>query len=658
MEGRSVTALVLAGVVAWGASLGCAEAKVARLQVLQIESPAFAGRAFDAVGTYDRIVARVSIALDPSDPHNAGIVDLGLAPRDARGLVEASGEVEILRPTDPAKANHRLLYEVVNRGRKLGLALFNDTPPSNALVTAAQAGNGFLMRHGYTLVWAGWQGDILPGDGRMIFSPPVLSGVTGLSREEFVFDTTANPATARLSYPAADLDPSRAKLSVRAHADDARVMPPGLAFRYASPTEIEIDRPAGFDAGAIYELIYEAKDPMVMGLGFAVTRDLVTFLRRDTAAAGNPLADLRLTRAIGFGISQSGRYLRDFLYQGFNEDEAGRVVFDGLMPHIAGSKKTFINYRFAQPGRQSQQHNENTYPGDQFPFTYPVLHDPVSGRTDGLLARCLAHDNCPKIMQSDTGLEVYQSRASLVVTEPDGEPVKLPENVRVYLLANLPHFAPANAVPSTSPLCEQPLNPLHAGAPMRALLVALDAWLTDGTAPPPSRYPSRRDGTLVPADAAAVGFPKLPRFPYSGTVNRLTLVDYGVMPPAKGAAAYPVFVGKTDADGHDLAGIRLPALDAPLATYEAWNFRKADHAGGDLCDLSGSFLPLPATQEERLVAGDPRPLLAERYPHPGDYAAAVTASARRLVGQRLMLDEDAERIIAAAAANPVNAAQR
>ena len=638
-------------------SAGGAEAKLTRLEVLRVESPAFEGRAFGSVGTYDKIVARATFAVDPGDPHNADIVDLALAPKNAQGLVEAVSEVEILRPTDAARANRRLLYEVLNRGRKLGLQLLNDAPFGSVLTTAEQAGNGFLMERGYTIVWAGWQGDIVPGDGRMTFTPPVVPGITGPAREEFVFDNTTNPVTATLTYPVADAAHAGARLTVREHADDERASPPGLAVAFTGATQVSITRPPGYDAGAIYELIYEAKDPKVMGLGFIVARDLVSFLKHGSADNGNPLATTRFDYAIGFGISQSGRYLRDFLYQGFNEDEAGRVVFEALMPHIGGSKKTFINARFAQPGRHSQQHSENTFPGDQFPFTYPVLKDPISGRTDGLLARCLARNNCPKIMQTDTDLEVYQSRASLVVTDPTGAAIDLPENVRVYLMADVPHFAPANATPSTNAVCEQPLNPLHAGAPMRALLVAMDGWVATGAAPPPSRYPNRRDGTLVAPEKSAIGFPAIPGFAYVGLVNRLTLVDHAAMPPTKGAA-YAVFVGKTDGDGHDAAGIRLPALDAPVATYVSWNFRKEGFAAGDLCDLSGSTLPLAATREERLAKQDARLSLEERYPTPGDYAAAVSASAERLVQDRLMLPQDAKRLVEDASRNRANGAPR
>jgi hypothetical protein len=631
-------------------SASSADAKLLKLEIISVQSPAFEGRSFGPVGTYDRIIARATIGVDPADPHNSGIVDVDRAPRAAGGLVEAVGDVEILRPTDPAKGNRRLLYDVLNRGRKLGLSLMNDSAGGNALAKSADAGNGFLMGRGYTIVWSGWQADVAAGDGRMLFSVPVVPGVTGLSREEFVFDNMTDPVTANLTYPTADLDPRRATLTVRQREADPRVTPKDLGFAFEGPDKVTIRRPAGFDAGAIYELIYTAKDPKVLGLGFAATRDIVAFLRReqaDTAGTPNPLAS-RIDKAIALGISQSGRFLRDALYQGFNTDEAGLVVFDGLMPHIAASKMTFVNYRFGQPGRHTQQHMDTVYPGDQFPFSYPVTTDTVTGRTDGILARCLAAGNCPKIMQTDTELEFYQSRASLVVTDTRGEPLALPDNVRAYLMSNLQHFAPANSKPTLNPACAAPTNPLHAGGPMRALLVAMDGWITDGTAPPASRYPSRADSTLVSPTASTVGFPAIPGFAYTGLVNYPSVVDHASMPPVKGAP-YPVFVPKTDADGGDLAGIRQPAVEVPVATHVGWNIRKEGFAPGELCDLIGSTLPLARTAAERHAAGDPRPSIAERYPQPGDYAARVARAAQRLVQDRLLLDEDAARITEAAA---------
>ena len=619
-----------------------ATAKVVKFEIVRVESPAFEGRSFGTIGTYDRIIARATIAVSPDDPHNKVIVDLDRASRNAQGLVEAVTDVEIMRPTVAANGNRRLLYEALNRGNKLGPALFNDIPAVvNNLTNALDPGNGFLMNRGYTLVWSGWQGDVAPGGGRMTFSPPVVPDVTGLAREDFVFDHMDNPASAALSYPAADLDAAHAKISVREREADSRATPAGLEVKFDGPSKISIRRPEGFDAGAIYEFIYTAKDPKVMGLGFAATRDVVSFLRNEAADASgmvNPLAG-RIDRAIGFGASQSGRYLQDYLYLGFNADEAGRTVFEGLMPHISGGKKTFTNYRFSQPGRSPYQHADMLYPGADFPFTYPVITDTLTGRSDGFLARCLAAANCPKIVKSDSEIEFYQQRASLVVTDTQGNAIAMPDNIRLFLLSNLQHFALAQAKSEMARTCAFPTNPLNAGPAARALLVALDAWISSGTLPPASRYPSRSDGTLVsPED---VGFPSIPGFTYTSRMARPTMINSEAMPPIKGAA-YPVFVPKTDADGRDLAGLRLPTLEAPAATHTGWNLRKAGFGEGELCDNNGAMIPFAATREERLKNNDPRLSMAERYPNEGDRTAAIAKAAQQLFRDRLLLEEDAK----------------
>jgi hypothetical protein len=623
-------------------------AKIVKFEILKVESPAFEGRTFGAVGTYDRIVARATIAVAPDDINNKIIVDLDRAPRNAQGQVEAVTDVEILRPTVAANGNRTLFYEALNRGSKLGLALFNDIPAvTNDLVKAADAGNGFLMNHGYTVVWSGWQGDIVPGGGRMTFSPPVAPGVTGLAREDFIFDHTDNPAIGTLSYPAAELDAANAKISVREREADPRTTPAGLGVAFESPTKISIKRPEGFDAGAIYEFIYIAKDPKVMGLGFAATRDVVSFLRNETvdaAGAANPLTG-RIDRAIGFGLSQSGRYLHDYLYLGFNADEAGRVVFDGLMPHISGGKKTFTNYRFSQPGRSPYQHADMLYPGADFPFTYPVIADAVSGKSDGFLARCLAAGNCPKIIKTDSELEFYQQRASLVVTDTQGNPITMPDNVRLFLLSNLQHYSLAQDKSQMVKVCANPTNPLNAGPAVRALLVAMNEWISKGSLPPNSRYPSRADATLAPPWANAVGFPNIPGIAYPSRIAQPTALKSEDMPPSKGTA-YPVFVPKTDADGRDIAGIHLPTLEAPAATHTGWNLRKVGFSEGELCDNNGSMIPFAATREERLKINDPRLSMAERYPNDGDRAAAIAKAAQQLVRDRLLLEEDAGLFIA------------
>ena len=623
-------------------------AKIVKFEILKVESPAFEGRTFGAVGTYDRIVARATIAVAPDDIHNQVIVDLDRAPRNAQGQVEATTDVEILRPTVATNGNRTLFYEVLNRGSKLGLALFNDIPAvTNDLVKAADAGNGFLMNRGYTVVWSGWQGDIIPGGGRMTFSPPIAPGVTGLAREDFIFDHIDNPAIGTLSYPAADLDPVNAKISVREREADPRTSPAGLGVTFENPTRISVKRPEGFDAGAIYELIYIAKDPKVMGLGFAATRDVVSFLRNEAAdgsGTANPLTG-RIDRAIGFGLSQSGRYLHDYLYLGFNADEAGRIVFEGLMPHISGGKKTFTNYRFSQPGRSPYEHADMLYPGADFPFTYPVITDIVTGKSDGFLARCLATGNCPKIIKSDSELEFYQQRASLVVTDTQGNPITMPDNVRLFLLSNLQHYALAQDKSQMVKVCANPTNPLNAGPAVRALLVAMNEWIAKGTLPPDSRYPSRADATLAPPWANAVGFPNIPGFAYPSRIAQPTSLKSEDMPPSKGAA-YPVFVPKTDADGRDIAGIHLPTLEAPAATHTGWNLRKTGFSEGELCDNNGSMMPFAATREERLKINDPRLSMEERYPNAGDRASAITKATQQLIRDRLLLEEDAGLFIA------------
>ncbi len=636
-----------------------ARAGVVRFEILETESPTFEGREFGAVGPYEKIVARAYLEVDPDDDaHNSGIVDLALAPRNAARRVEAVSDVVILKPVDLAKGNGRLFYEVVNRGDKISPNLMNDAPGGNDPTSAADAGNGYLMREGYTIVWSGWQADVPRGEGRMRLDAPVVEGVTGTNRDEFIFENTYDPVVAHLSYPAAELDPAKATLTVRQNEKDPRVTPSDLSFEYllvdkagvraVSPSQILIHRPAGFDAGAIYELVYPARDPVVMGLAFASTRDVVSFLRRETA--DNPLAPggvPAIRYAYALGISQSGRFLRDSLYQGFNEDEEGRIVFDGIISHVAGSRKMFTNKRWAQPGRYSRQHETHLTPGDQFPFTYGVLTDALTGKRDGILARCLDAGNCPKVMHIDTGTEFWQARSSLVVTDTTGADIELPPGVRAYLIASAPHGNAIDAVPTETATCQQMSNPLHGGGPTRALLHALDRWVSEGVEPPDSRFPSRAGGTLVAPDPASVEFPAMPQVSCEGVVNGLRVTDYTAVPPKEGAA-YPVFVPRVDADGNDLAGIRMPIVEVPQGTYLGWNLRRKGFAEGELCTITGSFIPFARTRAERQASGDPRLSIEERYPTREAYVGKVEQAVRRLVAERLLLEEDAKRTLARA----------
>jgi hypothetical protein len=621
-------------------------AEVIRFEFLE-RAPAFFGRSFGAVGPYERITGRATIAIDPADDRNAVIADLALAPRDSQGKVEAVADVVILRPADPSHGNGTLLVEVPNRGRKLMPQLFDESaqPGANRAEEPGDAGIGFLHGQGFTMVWVGWQGDIASKPGQLALSAPVLKGVTGPAREEFVFDNTTNPARATLTWPAAD--PANLSVTVRAAWADARQTPTGLAARLVDPTTVEIARPDGFDAGALYEITYTARDPAVLGIGFAVVRDVASFLRRDETQANPLLAGLHpsVSRAIGFGVSQSGRFLRDFLYLGFNEDTRGRVVFDGLMPHVAGTRRMATNVRFGQPGRNPRHPQNPAWQADLFPFTYATLSDPLSGRTDGLLRRCTLSVTCPKVMQTDSEHEWWASHASLLVTDLAGNHLDLPDNVRAYMIAGTPHFAEPTDVMQSKPAMALPQNPMHAGAPMRALLTDLNDWIRDGVLPPASRVPMRAHGTLVAASGAVPA--DIPGLPYKAIHTPAMFSDQSVIPP-KELGRYPVFVPKADDDGMAIAGVHMLALAVPRATYTAWNPRAPGFGPTALYPLQGAVVPFAPTEAARKEAHDPRPSIEERYADDEAYLAAVHYEAARQVAERLLLPEDATRAVEAA----------
>jgi hypothetical protein len=626
-----------------------AAAQVTRFEVTE-DIPAFQGRSFGEVGQYRRITARATIALDPADPRNAVIADIAEAPRNAQGRVEATADVVILRPADLARASGTLLLDVPNRGRKLMPVLFDDSraPGSNNAATAEDAGIGFLHGRGMSMVWVGWQGDIPSQPGQLAMQAPVLRGVSGPVREEFVFDNTRNPAPGTLAYDIAD--PASLAVTVRQAWFDQRQQPPGLGVRATGARTIEVSRPAqGFDAGALYEVTYTGRDPVVLGMGFAATRDVVSFLRHDTSAA-NPLAangQPTVRRAIGFGISQSGRFLREFLYLGMNQDTAGRVVFEAMMPQVAGARRMATNVRFGQPGRNARHPQDPAWQVDDFPFTYAVMTDHLSGRRDGVLARCTASNTCPKIFHTDSEHEWWASRGSLIVTDTRGNHIDLPANVRAFMMAGTPHDEQPNGAPRRIQAAALPTNPMHNGPTMRALLVALEAWTAEGVEPPASRTPMRAHGTLVPAERALPV--AIPGLPYRGLHTVAAHSDHSVLPPRE-IGRYPVFVPLADADGMAIGGIRGLPIAVPRATYTGWNPRAEGFGPAVLFPLQGVTLPFAATREARLAAGDPRLSIAERYPDDAAYVAAVRAAAAELVAARLLLPEDAERQVARAQA--------
>jgi len=628
-----------------------------KLEIARVEE-AFGGVSFGAVGPYEKVIGRAFADLDPTHPLNAGIVNLGNSLRNAAGRVEYWCDFYLLRPVDLRKGSRRIFYDVLNRGNKLALNNLNDAPRLNDPVAAGDAGNGFLMRQGYSLLWSGWQGDVAPGDDRLRAELPVATNhgapIVAISRDEFIFEHSHNPVSAPLSYPAHRLDQREATLTVRQREQDPRTPIAPDRWRYVSASRIEITRPAGFDAGAIYEFIYPVRDPIVMGLGFAAVRDFVAFMRHEsTDASGipNPLKhDSRpaVDYVLAYGASQSGRFLRDYLWQGFNEDLNGRRVFDGVLASVAGSRKTFVNFAFAQPGRFSRQHEDRLFPGDQFPFSYATTTDPITGRADGILARCDASGTGPKIMQTEGSTDFWQGRASLLVTDGKGDEIPLPANVRLYLFASIQHGG--GSVAANFPFNHYPVNPAEYGAVHRALVVALDQWASSEVPPPPSHFPRVSDGTLVGPSPESYGFPPIPGVIYPGLVNELSEIAYGAQPPKPvSGRKYLILVPKVDEDGNEIAGVRVPDMTVPRGTHTGWNLRRQGFAEGELL-LLGSYFPFPATKKDRISSGDPRQSLEERYPTGGHYLKAIAQAAETLQQSRLLLAEDVDRIVKAAAA--------
>jgi hypothetical protein len=626
-----------------------------KIEIKRVET-AFDGLSFGDVGAYEKVVGRAFAEVDPAQRLDAGIVNIANAPRNPTGLVEYSVDFYLLKPAELRKSGRRIFYDVLNRGNKLALNNLNDAPRVNDPTTANDAGNGFLMRRGYALLWSGWQGDV-EGDDLMRAVLPVATHrgapIVATNRDEFIFEHTRSPVTVPLSYPADRLDQSAATLTVRQREQDSRVPIAPEHWRFNSNNKIEIIRPAGFDASAIYEFIYQARDPIVMGIGFAAVRDLVAFMRYDSADVGgrpNPLnLDGRpaIDYVLAYGASQSGRFLRDFVWQGFNEDLHGRKVFDGLIASVAGSRKTFVNFAFAQPGRFSRQHEDRIFPHDQFPFSYAVTTDPISSKTDGVLARCQTSDSCPKIMQTEGSTDFWQGRASLLVADGNGNEIPVPDNVRLYLFASIQHGG--GSVAANFPFNQYPANPTEYGGVHRALVVALDEWVSHGVLPPPSHFPRVSDGTLVSPSPQSYGFPAIPGVTYPGLVNELSEMDYNVQPPRPiPGRHYLILVPMVDKDGNEIAGVRVPEITVPRGTHTGWNLRRKGFAEGELL-LLGSYFPFAPTKEARLATGDPRPSLEERYPTGDDYMNAIARAAEELRKMRLLLPEDVERIVNAAA---------
>jgi hypothetical protein len=644
-------------------------AEVVRVEITR-RVDVLGGRAFGDAGPYELVEGRILFALDPANRYNARITDLALAPRNAAGLVEVWADFAALRPRQRRPGNVAL-FEVSNRGLRYAPFILDFATMAAHPSAPEDFGDGLLLRLGLTLVWVGWQHDVPPDDAdRFGLEAPVARApgggpLTGPVRADWV---VARPVRSlplahgsHVAWPVLDPGAPGHVLTEREGRYAPRRVVPRTEWRFArenggaavdDPRWIFRDR--GFEAGKIYELTYRSADPRVAGAGLAAIRDAMSHAKHD------PASPFAATHAIAFGISQTGRLLRHFVYQGFNTDERGRKVFDGLLIHVAGAGRGSFNHRFAQPSRDAHRFDTFFYPTDLFPFASAVTTDPVGGVTDGLYAH--AHDpaHLPLVFQVNSGYEYWGRAASLIHTTPDGRrDLDPPPTERIYHLAAAQHVGgafppPADARhPGSRAYRGQPLD---YRLPLRALLVSLIDWVRDGTEPPPSAYPRIDRGDLVPLDD--VRLPAIPDLGRPTVAHQPDRLDFGPRwaagivdrePPGVGEP-FPVLVPQVDSLGNETGGIRSLELEAPLASYLPWNLRRG--LPGDTTELTrilGTYLPLPRTEAERRAAADPRPSVERLYAGREAYLARARQAAGALVARRMLLPGDVDRALARAA---------
>ncbi len=644
---------------------------VTRLE-MRSRQPYEGGLAFGEVGPYERLDGTIHFAVDPTDPANQLICDLDKAEQDAHGRVEFWADFCLLQPVDPGRANRRLLFDVVNRGRKRSPRFFNRSPD----VVGAERidpGDGFLMRRGWTLAWCGWQWDVIRSPALMgLEAPTALEGGQPIQGRVVCRFQPNQPTADHLladrihrPYPAADLDEPDAVMTVREWPNAPADTIPRERWRFArddsgrlGPSDSHVWLAGGFAPGRVYELAYRTRVCPVVGVGLLAVRDCVAFLRYGRGEDGNPCAG-RLDRSYGFGVSQSGRFLRHFLYLGLNLDEQRRQVFDGVIAHVAGARRGEFNHRFAQPSVQATPGF-----GHLMPFAEDEQTDPLTGQTDGLLRRQRALGGLPKVFMTNTSAEYWRADCSLAHTDLRGEyDVEPPAEVRNY------HFAGTQHGPGSLPLTDtnqvdgsrgaNRFNAVDYSPLIRAALDNLDRWVTSSEQPPPSAFPRLADGTAVPAASVLEAYRSIPgaAVPSPERLPSMPRVDLGPDAtrgigrfPVKLGGPYPTCVSAVDADGNELASIRLPDLTVPVATYTGWNPRHPESGSpGQIIQMQGSTLPFAPTARERKRNGDPRPSIAERYRDRDDYLARVRLAAERLVSQRYLLAQDVELVVALAA---------
>lgn len=649
---------------------GIAQARVVRVEITSradIEN----GKPFGNAGAYEKLTGRVYFAVDPANPHNKQIVDVDKAPRNAQGEVEFSADLYLLKPKDMAKGNGSVLFEVSNRGGRGIVFLVNGRE--------GEYGDGFLMRQGYTIAWVGWEFDVADDSQRLKLSAPVAhetgdKEIHGLVRSDFtppqkrddwpLGHILLGPDGGK-SYPVDDPKGERNRPTVRDTPTGDRQRIPAGEWSFAhvvagklTPDPHYIHLNSGFVPGKIYEVVYTAKNPVVVGVGLAAVRDFLSYLKYD------PQATAPVKRVYAVGISQSGRFLRHFLYQDFNADEKGRQVMDGVIAHVAGAGRGSFNHRFAQPSRDSQPMSSLFFPTDLFPFTDLPEEDPEAGVVAGLLDAASKSHTTPKIFYTNTSYEYWGRAASLIHTTADGKKdARLAPGTRVYFLAGLQHFSgafpPQKSVPGNPDYTgQQPQNPNPIQWYWRALITDMDQWVKDGNEPPTSVYPRIAEKMLVPLTQWT--FPKIPGVNTPHEVSLAWHLDFGPQPkntpigtvevvtiePPRVGKPFSVLVPQSDSDGNDMGGVRLPELQVPLATYTGWNLRDPSIGAPERrVSFLGSWIPLAKTAEERKKTGDPRLSIAERYASEDDYMKKFGQAARKLVEQRFLLQEDLPAIL-------------
>ena len=610
------------------------------------------GRPFGTAGGYEKLVGVVEFALDPANAANAAIVDLAHAQKDASGRVIASANFMVLRPKAMPRERAVALLEVSNRGGKAVLPYFARAAWSADAATEAEFGDALPLRLGLTLIWVGWQFDVPPRDGVMRLDAPVATDggrpIEGLVRCDFTVDERV--ATLPLGhrghrpYPIADVEHPDNVLTERDGRLAGRRVVPRDQWRFVDH-ETRIARAGGFEPGKIYELVYRARDPVVVGIGLAAVRDMVSYAKYD---ASSPFP---VRWAIGLGISQTGRFLRHFLYQGFNTDEARRPVFDGLFVHTAGAGRGSFNHRFAQPSRDAHQLSAFFYPTDLFPFTGRSQRDPETGATDGLFAH---EAHVPKVFFTNTGYEYWGRAAALIHVTPGADAdVEPGAGERIYHFAGGQHFVvdpPAVSERSDAVVAYRG-SPLDFHPTLRSLLTRLVEWVRDGREPPPSAYPRLDTGALVAVDR--VRAPAIPGVGWPRVAHEAYRVDYGprwpngiiTLEPPRLGKPFPVRVPQVDADGNELGGFRGLELLAPIATYTPWHLRRGAVNRDQLVDFYGTFIPFARDRAERERSGDPRPSLTERYGDRARYMDLVRRHAETLVRSGFLLAEDTPRVV-------------